>query len=149
MLRLNSKTYVEGMTFPDALWWAFVTATTVGYGDISPSSGIGRIIAAVLMLVGIGLLGALTSSITSFFLKEKERESYNSERVSLALTVYDQLSESEREMFQTEINRKRNEGEKNGKEKEPGPRPVIQLETGARDHKSEKENFKSNRHPNE
>ncbi|ANU26757.1 potassium channel family protein [Planococcus versutus] len=54
-------------TFGDALWWAVVTTTTVGYGDISPETPIGRVLAVVLMLVGIGIIGTLTSAITSFF----------------------------------------------------------------------------------
>ncbi len=61
--------YTEKMSFEDGLWWAFVTATTVGYGDLSPSTDLGRIIAAVLMIFGIGLIGSITSTITSYFLK--------------------------------------------------------------------------------
>jgi voltage-gated potassium channel len=60
--------YAENMPFQDGIWWAFVTATTVGYGDISPHTILGRIIATVLMLIGIGLIGSLTSTITSYFL---------------------------------------------------------------------------------
>ncbi|ANU09891.1 ion transporter [Planococcus antarcticus DSM 14505] len=59
-------------TFGDALWWAVVTTTTVGYGDISPETPIGRILAVVLMLVGIGIIGTLTSAITSFFGNKNE-----------------------------------------------------------------------------
>jgi voltage-gated potassium channel len=53
----------------DGLWWAFVTATTVGYGDISPASPGGRLIAFVLMTVGIGLIGLITASVATFFLR--------------------------------------------------------------------------------
>lgn len=60
--------FAEGMTLADGIWWSFVTATTVGYGDISPSTFYGRIIAMVLMLVGIGLIGTVTSTLTSYFL---------------------------------------------------------------------------------
>lgn len=63
--------YAEKMTFADALWWSFVTCTTVGYGDISPSSTIGRAVAVVLMLFGIGLLGMLTGSITTYFTRQR------------------------------------------------------------------------------
>jgi voltage-gated potassium channel len=56
--------------YPDALWWAIVTVTTVGYGDRFPVSEGGRIVAVVLMLVGIGLIGVLTATVASVFIKE-------------------------------------------------------------------------------
>ena len=56
--------------YPDALWWAIVTVTTVGYGDRYPVSEGGRIVAVVLMLVGIGLIGVLTATVASVFIKE-------------------------------------------------------------------------------
>ncbi len=65
--------YAEEMSIQDGIWWAFVTATTVGYGDISPVTPVGRMIATVLMIVGIGLIGSLTSTITSYFLNIKNR----------------------------------------------------------------------------
>ena len=66
--------YAEGMSFSDGLWWSFVTATTVGYGDISPSTIPGRIIATVLMLVGIGLIGSLTEvQLPLYFFKSMSR----------------------------------------------------------------------------
>jgi voltage-gated potassium channel len=52
-------------TFPAALWWAVVTATTVGYGDITPQTGLARLCATVLMLMGIGLIGVVASSISA------------------------------------------------------------------------------------
>jgi voltage-gated potassium channel len=52
----------------DGVWWALVTATTVGYGDISPVSTHGRVIAATLMFVGIGTLSMITGSIATYFL---------------------------------------------------------------------------------
>jgi len=56
--------------YPDALWWAIVTVTTVGYGDRYPSTTGGRVVAGVLMLVGIGLIGVLTATVASLFIKE-------------------------------------------------------------------------------
>jgi len=53
----------------DAVWWAVVTATTVGYGDVSPVTAEGRLIAVGLMVVGIGFIGVFTATITSFFLQ--------------------------------------------------------------------------------
>jgi voltage-gated potassium channel len=60
--------------FSDAVWWAFVTATTVGYGDLSPENGFGRVVAIVLMLVGIGTIGMLTGSIATYFLGDLDRD---------------------------------------------------------------------------
>jgi len=60
--------FAENLSFADGIWWAFVTATTVGYGDISPHTLAGRIIAVILMITGIGMVGSLTSTITSFFM---------------------------------------------------------------------------------
>ena len=56
--------------YSGALWWAIVTVTTVGYGDRFPVSGGGRAVAVVLMLVGIGLIGVLTATVASVFVKE-------------------------------------------------------------------------------
>jgi voltage-gated potassium channel len=53
--------------FGDALWWAIVTATTVGYGDVSPVTLEGRLIAVALMVTGIGVIGVFTATVASFF----------------------------------------------------------------------------------
>lgn len=90
--------YFENMSFTDALWWSFVTTTTVGYGDLSPVTAAGRIIAALLMLVGIGLIGSLTSSITSFFLNRQEMIC-NSDKIEMVMTLYDKLNNEEQELF--------------------------------------------------
>jgi voltage-gated potassium channel len=58
-------------TFGDALWWAIVTVTTVGYGDKYPVTAGGRGVAVVLMLVGIGLIGVLTATVASYFVEER------------------------------------------------------------------------------
>lgn len=50
----------------DALWWGIVTLTTVGYGDVVPPTAEGRFAAAMLMLLGIGLFGAITATVTSY-----------------------------------------------------------------------------------
>jgi voltage-gated potassium channel len=56
-------------SFWDGVWWAVVTVTTVGYGDIYPSTVAGRLVAMVLMFVGIGFLAVLTAMIASQFVK--------------------------------------------------------------------------------
>jgi voltage-gated potassium channel len=57
--------------FGDALWWAIVTVTTVGYGDKVPMTGAGKWVATVLMLTGIGLVGTLTANIAAYFVEEQ------------------------------------------------------------------------------
>ena len=57
-------------TFGDALWWAFVTVTTVGYGDYFPVTFEGRLIAVGLMLGGIALLGVVTATIASWIVEK-------------------------------------------------------------------------------
>ena len=64
-----------GNSLWDSFWWSFVTATTVGYGDMTPQTVIGRIIAMILMLVGIGFVGMLTGTIATYFLKIKNQVS--------------------------------------------------------------------------
>lgn len=55
-------------TAEDALWWSMTTVTTVGYGDKFPVTTPGRILAACLMVTGVGLFGTLSGVIASFFL---------------------------------------------------------------------------------
>lgn len=55
-------------TLGDALWWSFATMTTVGYGDMAPVTGAGRLLAVALMLCGIALLGVVTANIAAWFI---------------------------------------------------------------------------------
>ena len=51
-------------TAEDALWWTFITITTVGYGDYYPVTGFGKIAATLLIATGIGFFGAVISFVT-------------------------------------------------------------------------------------
>jgi voltage-gated potassium channel len=58
----------------DCLWWAMVTFTTVGYGDLAPITSAGRIAAVLLMLGGVALIGSLAASLASFLNKDDSTE---------------------------------------------------------------------------
>ena len=61
-------------TAEDALWWAMTTITTVGYGDRYPTTTEGRLVAAGLMAVGVGLFGTLSGVAASWFTQPDRRE---------------------------------------------------------------------------
>lgn len=58
--------------FMDGVWWAIVTVTTVGYGDISPSTIGGRLVAVCLMFAGMGLIASLAASLAAYFVEQDE-----------------------------------------------------------------------------
>lgn len=60
-------------TATDALWWGIVTAATVGYGDLYPVTPGGRVVAVLVMCVGIGLFSALTSYLSEWFMRPRGR----------------------------------------------------------------------------
>jgi voltage-gated potassium channel len=61
--------------FGDGLWWAITTVTTVGYGDRFPTTSEGRFLAVGLMIMGISLMGVITASVASWFVKMGQGES--------------------------------------------------------------------------
>jgi voltage-gated potassium channel len=61
------------VTGGDAFWWAFVTITTVGYGDRFPTTGLGRFFAMILMVVGVGIFGVLTSFLSAAFITPPDK----------------------------------------------------------------------------
>jgi voltage-gated potassium channel len=63
----------EFPTLGDAAWWAVQTVTTVGYGDIAPRDATGRVIAAMVMLAGIGFVTVVTAAITAAFVEGARR----------------------------------------------------------------------------
>ena len=68
-------TVVDHDNFPSiggGLWWAVQTVTTVGYGDKVPANDAGRIVAALVMLLGIGFITVITASITGAFVQHSQ-----------------------------------------------------------------------------
>ncbi len=61
-------------SFTEGLWWAVVTVTTVGYGDVTPATPLGRLTGATLMLVGVGFAAATTAAVAARFVVEDEEE---------------------------------------------------------------------------
>lgn len=88
---------VEGMPLGDALWWSFVTFTTVGYGDVLLKTQLGRTIAVLLMIIGIGIIGVITTSLTLSIIGGRKgfKKTYKDrviDDVKSMLDNYDQLT---------------------------------------------------------
>jgi voltage-gated potassium channel len=70
---------VQPQTFgnvPAALWWAVVTLTTTGYGDVVPITPLGRMVAAVVMICGLGVFGLWTGILATGFAAETRRDNF-------------------------------------------------------------------------
>jgi len=69
----------------DGMWWAWVTMATVGYGDVVPHSGAGRLFGSLLILFGVVLLSLLTANLAAFFIgsdvEKVEREEKEADRL--------------------------------------------------------------------
>lgn len=79
--------YVENEAQPDkfenigqSLWWSVATLTTVGYGDIYPITGLGKILSSVIALIGIGFVALPTGIISSAFISRMQREKENGKK---------------------------------------------------------------------
>ncbi|MBD0837431.1 potassium channel family protein [Streptomyces sp. TRM68416] len=86
-------------TLGDAVWWSFTTMTTVGYGDHSPTTGLGRLLAVGLMLSGIALLGVVTANIAAWFISRFEMD----DRVERRQTEAIHLLTEEVRMLRAEV----------------------------------------------
>ncbi|WP_316232437.1 cyclic nucleotide-gated ion channel [Bradyrhizobium sp. SZCCHNR1051] len=63
-------------TIPSALWWAVATLTTTGYGDVVPITPLGRVVAATVMISGLGVLGLWTGILATGFAAETRRDNF-------------------------------------------------------------------------
>ena len=70
-------TVIDKQDFPDfgtAVWWAVVTVATVGYGDVVPHTGWGRVVGSVVIIVGVTFIAFVTAVITSLFVEAEQEE---------------------------------------------------------------------------
>ncbi len=74
-------------TIGSAVWFTLQTVTTVGYGDNTPTSTIGRAVASVVMLVSIALITVITAVVTSMFIRSVSREQDAADRLAVAETL--------------------------------------------------------------
>lgn len=79
---LNAEQHAPGariVNMGDAMWWAVTTITTASYGDFYPVTAPGKVVAATLMLTGIGLLGVITASVAAWFVGAEADETMSRE----------------------------------------------------------------------
>ncbi len=87
----------------DGIWWAWVTVTTVGYGDIVPVSPAGKIFGAILILFGIGLFSMIIASFSAFFISKDEQQEIQNE-----LLILEKLKHIEKRIENIERHVKKN-----------------------------------------
>lgn len=80
----------------DGLWWSIVTASTIGYGDMAPKTPEGRLVAVVLILVGIGMIAMVTSSIATYFIGSHGTHNPHVRHLQKQLDGWESMSPEER-----------------------------------------------------
>jgi voltage-gated potassium channel len=123
-------------SYPQAVWWAIVTVTTVGYGDKFPVSEGGRIVAVVLMLIGIGLIGVLTATVASVFVKEhtdSNKEVYRKGHADLAqqlAVITERLADVEHRLGATDADLAATDSRADAEAAGSGPVEINEAEDG-------------------
>lgn len=111
-------------SFPDAIWWAATTVTTVGYGDRYPVTAEGRTVAALLMIGGVALLGIVTASLAAWLI-ERVREVEAEAQAATSQDIHRLLERLDRLQDEVQRLRSRHDG-KEHRDSAPGQgHPVI------------------------
>lgn len=76
-------------TIKDGIWWAWVTISTVGYGDVVPTSTVGRIFGGILILIGMGIFSVITANYAAILIQKEKRERW--------ITIVEKLESLERQ----------------------------------------------------
>lgn len=88
--------------YADAIWWSIVTTTTVGYGDIYPETLLGRLIAIIMMILGIGIMGLVTNNIIAILSLSKNSNISND--ISNLLLDFNKLEDKNKEKVIKRLN---------------------------------------------
>lgn len=83
--------YSEGLGFGEALYFSIVTLTTVGYGDISPHTAVGRFFAVVMIIAGVGAFMGVVANVTEMFLSRREQSIRQSKTHMVASVFFSEL----------------------------------------------------------
>ncbi|WP_221074739.1 potassium channel family protein [Agarivorans aestuarii] len=87
----------------EALWWAVVTISTVGYGDFVPVTDAGRIIAGVMILTGVGFFGAISGLMSTVLLRGKSQPEHQIEQLLLEQQQEQQLIKQQLNQIQQQL----------------------------------------------
>jgi hypothetical protein len=79
--------FIENLSLVDSIYFSIVTMATVGYGDIHPQSAVGKILALILIIGGVGTFLGVVASITDIFLKRRE-ESFRREKLNMVAGLF-------------------------------------------------------------
>ncbi|MDZ5253708.1 potassium channel family protein [Clostridium sp. LIBA-8841] len=91
-----SLSVAENINIGDAIWWSIETVTTVGYGDIIPKTILGRTIASIVMMVGIGFISMFTSTIATYYIKKEKEKGKKTYKDSVLNDVKNKLDHFEK-----------------------------------------------------
>jgi len=83
LLSLLEGETVHGKFF-EGIWWAIVTVTTVGYGDIAPTTIWGRLVGVALMITGLGVISTLAAAVAAYFVSQDEGDEFQEIKERLA-----------------------------------------------------------------